>query len=548
MTNETLQFSRLDTAFSYFLSQRASLNKNQKKDFKVLISKLSSHQFQGHNCIYLNQIEKSLVLASGLIKENNLSPLVLENNRLYLHRYWFYENRLAQQITNRLSPPTTDKKTSHIVNQYFKQDTNEIDLQKEAATKAVTQSFSIITGGPGTGKTTTVVKILAILLELAHTKNASLHIALAAPTGKAAKRLEESINISKNTLPCPDSIKQKIPSTATTLHRLLGTNHSSPYFKHNSQHPLTHDVVIIDEASMIDLALMGKLIDSLKQDARFILLGDKDQLASVESGAVLSDLTTALPDQTIELKKSHRFQGEIKKLADATNNQLPEKAWDILENDQQQASLLEENLIDYAVEHYTNYFQKIKNNVKFNEAFSIFNQFQILCATRHGENGVFDINNKIEERLTKQNKIQITGQWYIGRPIMVTQNNTETQLYNGDIGIYLQDTISVKPAIFFLQPDGNVKKILPSRLPAHETVFAMSIHKSQGSEFDECLCVLPNTMNPILSKELIYTAITRAKTKIKMHCTYSIFSQALQNKVVRTGGLFEKLTKATLNK
>ncbi len=540
--NETLQFSRLDTAFSHFLSQRTSLNKDQKVDFEALISKLSSHQSQGHNCIIINQTERALVLDSGLIKENNQSPLVLENDRLYLHRYWFYENRLAHQIINRLSLQITDNKISYFVNQYFKQENNETDWQKEAAIKAVSQTFSIITGGPGTGKTTTVVKILAILLELAHTTKTPLQIALAAPTGKAAKRLEESINTSKKALPSSDSIKQNIPSTATTLHRLLETNHSSPYFKHNSQHPLIHDVIIIDEASMIDLALMSKLVDSLKPDARFILLGDKDQLASVESGAVLSDLTTALPDQTIELKKSYRFQGEIKKLADAVNNQLPEIAWGIL-NKGQQVSLLEDGLIDYAVEQYSRYLQKIDNNNEFKTIFSQFNQFQILCATRHGENGIFDINNKIEEKLIQQNKIRTTGQWYIGRPIMVTQNNTETQLYNGDIGIFLQDKNSEKPAVFFLLPGGNVKKILPSRLPAHETVFAMSIHKSQGSEFNECLCILPTTMSPILSKELIYTAITRAKTKIKMYCTYSIFSHTLQNKITRTGGLYEKLIK-----
>lgn len=540
--NEIVQPSRLDTAFSHFLSQRTSFNKAQKKDFEALISKLSSYQSQGHNCIYITQAEQSLVLASKLIKDSALSPLVLENNRLYLQRYWFYENRLAQQIKDLLSAPVKEEVTPHLLSQHFNHDTEEIDWQKEAIKKAVSQSFSMITGGPGTGKTTTVVKILAILLEQAHEQNTSLHIALAAPTGKAAKRLEESITLSKKTLSCPDVIKQKIPIVASTLHRLLGANHSSPYFKHNSQHPLPHDVLIIDEASMIDLALMSKLVDALKPKARLILLGDKDQLTSVESGAVLNDLTAALPDQTIELKKSHRFQGEIKKLADAVSEQLPEEAWKILEQKQDQVSLLEGNLIDYAVEQYMPFLDEIRGSADFKTIFSAFSQFQILCATRYGENGVIDINKKIEERIIKKIKIRTTGGWYSGRPIMVTQNNRETQLYNGDIGIYLQDKDSGKSAIFFLQPEGNIKEILPSRLPAHETVFAMSIHKSQGSEFDECLCILPNTMSPVLSKELIYTAITRAKTKITLHCSYPIFSQTIQKKIVRTGGLFEKLT------
>ena len=539
--NDDFQFSRLDFAFSQFLSHRALLDEKQKPAFETLILNLSSSLALGHTCIHIDPDEHSLVLQSGLANTTNSSPLVMDDDRLYLQRYWFYEKRLTDQVKQLVAAPLSHTNIQSLINKYFNENTDDIDWQKEATKKSVNQSFSIITGGPGTGKTTTVVKILAILLEQAEQENKPLQIALATPTGKAAKRLQESISYNKENLPCSESIKEKIPHHASTIHRLLGVAHLSPYFKHNAKHPLNYDVVIIDEASMVDLALMSKLVDALKPQSKFILLGDKDQLASVESGAVLRDLTTALSSHTIELKKSYRFDGEIKALADAVNAQLFEKAWAILEKGQQ-VSLLKENLIHYAVEQHSQYLLKIKQSASFDTIFSTFNQFQILCAIHHGEYGVIDINNKIEERLAQQHKINITGQWYIGRPVMVTQNNVETELYNGDIGICLPDDKTTRLAIFFLQTDGRIKKVLPSRLPSHQTVFAMSIHKSQGSESDECLCVLPDAMNPVLTKELIYTAITRAKTTLKIHCTPAIFSQTLQHKMTRTSGIVEQLT------
>ena len=542
--NEDIPFSRLDIVFSQFLSHRSLLDKKQKQDFEALILKLSSHLSQGHTCIHIDQDEQSLVILSGLANSTKPSPLVIEYDRLYLHRYWFYEKRLIGQVKKRLTA-ASNINTQRLINKYFPSSGEDTDSQKEAAKKSVDQSFNIITGGPGTGKTTTVVKILAVLLDQAEEKNVPLHIALATPTGKAAKRLQESISSNKESLPCSESIKQKIPTHATTIHRLLGVTHLSPYFRHHSEHPLTYDVVIIDEASMVDLALMSKLVDALKPQSKFILLGDKDQLASVESGAVLRDLTMALPHHTVELKKSYRFHGEIKELAEAVNAQLFEKAWSILEKGQQ-VSLLTENLVRYATEQHSHYLSKIKEKAPFKTIFATFSQFQILCAIRHGTKGVIDINSRVEERLAQQNKIKTTGRWYIGRPVMVTQNSVETDLYNGDIGICLPNGEgTARLAIFFLQPDGSIRKILPSRLPSHETVFAMSIHKSQGSEFKECLCVLPDEINPVLTKELIYTAITRAKTILKVHSSYSIFSQTLQNKISRTGGIFERLTDET---
>mgnify|MGYP000285249143 CR=1 FL=1 len=541
--NDEQKYSRLDTAFAQFLTQRTSFNQQEKAAFYALVAELSYQQAQGHSCIYVTEEQQILVKASALASEQTISPLVLEKNRLYLQRYWFYENRLAEQIRACLQYSDSECNINQQLSRYFVELIDETDWQREAAIKVMKQSFSIITGGPGTGKTTTVVKILALLQELAELDKQPLHIALAAPTGKAAMRLQESIGYSKSALPCSELIKQRIPETVTTLHRLLGAKPPSPYFKHDARQPLVYDLVVVDEASMVDLALMSKLVDALKPGARLVLLGDKDQLASVESGAVLADLSAALPEHAVELKKSHRFQGEIKELAVAVNEQDFDGAWNILNKGSLQVALLQEELIEYIVSRYSAYLQKVKNDAEFSEIFTEFGQFQVLCSNRQGEQGVIDLNRKVEELMQRQNKIHIAGQWYIGRPVMITQNNAAMQLYNGDIGVCLLDKKQQKLAVYFLRPDGSVKKVLPSRVPEHETVFAMTIHKSQGSEFDECLCVLPAVMNPVLTKELIYTAITRAKSKLKIASSYAVFSQALQRRVNRTGGLYEKLIK-----
>lgn len=545
--DNTLQdqaLSRLDSAFARFLTQRSSITEPQKIVLEELIANLSYQQSQGHTCIRLNQSERKLILASQLCSDKGKpAPLKLEHDRLYLQRYWFYENRLAEQIKTLLSLPHENEVNESLLSRYFIELIDETDWQREAAVKAMSQSFTMITGGPGTGKTTTVVKILALLQEHATAiSNHPLHIALAAPTGKAAMRLQESIGFSKNNLPCSERIKQQIPESVTTLHRLLGANPPSPYFTHDASHPLIYDLVVIDEASMIDLALMSKLVDALKPNSSLILLGDKDQLASVESGSVLADLTAALPLNTVELKKSHRFRGKIKDLAIAINQQNLTEAWALLNQNDKQISLLTEDLISYIAKQYSPYLAKINSNADFTDIYAEFSQFQVLCSNRQGEHGIVTINHQVEEKLQQQNKIHLSGQWYVGRPIMVTKNNASMQLYNGDIGICLLDNEKDRLAVYFLKADGSIKKVLPSRVPEHETVFAMTIHKSQGSEFNECLCVLPSTINPVLTKELIYTAITRAKTTLKLTSSYAVFSQALLRRVERTGGLFEKLT------
>jgi len=547
MINEKQTFSRLDMVFARFLSERSSLDSSQKPAFENLVMSLSFQQNQGHSCIHLDNDGKALILASGLALSvtnssdvNTTLPLIIEQNRLYLHRYWYYENRLAQQLRKMTELKLCDQlktTTETLLDKYFGI-TATIDWQRSAAIMAINQNFCIITGGPGTGKTTTVVKILALLQELS---DQPLLIALAAPTGKAAMRLQESIGSNKATLPCTTTIKSAIPESVTTLHRLLGAKPASPYFRHNAKQPLVYDLVVVDEASMVDLALMSKLLDTLKPGARLILLGDKDQLASVESGTVLADLTLALPQQTLELRKSHRFDEDIKKLATAINNQQDIEAWELLQSDNENIALLETDLIDYITQQQIAYLQLITKEAEFSEIYKTFNRFQALCATRLGNNSVSDITLAVEKSLSEKKLIHLSGAWYSGRPIMITQNNAGLQLYNGDIGICLRDKEQDNQLrVFFQQADGSIKKYLPARIPHCETVFVMTIHKSQGSEFDEVLIILPETPNPILTKELLYTAITRAKKTIKLVANASVFYSTVRKKVQRVTGLAYK--------
>lgn len=540
---DSLLASRLDLAFARFLSQRATLDEIQKQAFKRIVLWLSYQHNQGHSCILLDDDEQAIVLASGLAmlcptESATPLPLVLENKRLYLQRYWAYENRLTQQIKAIASHHDTVEHLDILLDKYFNPQANDTDWQREAARMAVQQRFSIITGGPGTGKTTTVVKILAVLQELAVEP---LLIALAAPTGKAAMRLQESIASNKQNALYTDAIKELIPKEVTTLHRLLGAKLDSPYFKHDVNYPLIHDLVVVDEASMVDLALMSKLLDALKPSARLILLGDKDQLASVESGAVLADLTQALSTHTVELKTAHRFDENIKQLAGAVNHQQAEAAWQFLNSSNENISLLDGDLINYIARQQIEYLQLIKDNADFTSIYSAFNRFQVLCSNKEGKNSVYDINSRVEQKLAQLGRIQISGLWYIGRPVLVTQNNITLHLYNGDIGLCLPDTTQGgRLMVFFQRPDGSVKNYLPSRITQCETVFAMTIHKSQGSEFEEILIVLPDSINPVLTKELLYTAITRAKKTVKLVADKTIFTTTIEQKVMRVTGLVDK--------
>lgn len=533
-------YSRLDRALAQFLASLSALQGAELQRFKTLIADLGYEQQQGHSCLLLQEDDVHLVEASGLAS-GGLTPLVLRENRLYLHRYWHYENRLAGQIRARLAKNAAPEGLAAALDTYFPPlTTGGADWQRAAAEAALTHAFCIVAGGPGTGKTTTVVKILALLQQFSA---APLSIALAAPTGKAAARLQQTVGGNKQTLPCSGALKARIPEQVTTLHRLLGARPPSPYFRHDAANPLPHDVVVVDEASMVDLALMSKLVDALRPEARLILLGDKDQLTSVESGAVLADLTAALPAHTVELLTAHRFNAAIKQFAAAVNRQDAAAAWACLQDGQSDnIGLLHGDVIDFIARQQHAYLDKIQAGDPFVDIIKAFNAFQTLCAVREGKHGVAGINMRVEQVLAASGCISPSGLWYAGRPVMITQNDPTLHLYNGDIGICMPDAQSEgRMMVFFQDADGSIKRHLPSRLPHCETVFAMTIHKSQGSEFDNVLIVLPDAPNPLFGKELIYTAATRAKHTVHLVCSEAVLHAAVAQKIMRIGGLAAEL-------
>ena len=511
-------------------------------------------------------------------------PLVLDGaGRLYLHRYWRYEHDLAQVILAKAASaePLCEATLREGLPRLFPGSADgETDWQAVAAIAALRKKLCIISGGPGTGKTSTVVKILALMIEQDPARK--LRIALAAPTGKAAARLKDSISSMKNRLPCADEVKLQIPADVSTIHRLLGAISGSVQFRHSAENPLPHDVVIVDEASMVALPLMAKLVTALRPDARLILLGDRDQLASVEAGAVLGDLcgnrsaesyssdfcdlvhrltgstlqgasdaesAPALADVLVVLKKNYRFLSSsgIGVLASELNAGNGDRALallcsdtapDIEWRDIPERSSLKKALAEEIIDGYRHYLAAPTAG----EALSRFDVFRVLCALREGPYGVVGVTRLIEEILAENRLIDTRSRWYQGRPVIITVNDYSMKLFNGDVGIVFPDPeLSGMPRVCFPAEGGGVRKVPPVRLPAHETVYAMTVHKSQGSEFDRVLMVLPNHDTAVMSRELLYTGITRAMKEVKVWGAKEEFVAAAKRKIKRTSGLADAL-------
>ncbi|MCK5727426.1 MAG: exodeoxyribonuclease V subunit alpha [Thiotrichaceae bacterium] len=540
------QSSSIDKALANFLLKRCQCSPIFKQDFARLVRSLSGALTAGHSCLPLQAEDEDTLRESGLVSDDGKLPMVMEYQRLYFQRYWHYEKRLSDQLSTMLDAVVSDQRAvKRILDRYFIA-TDEIDWQREAALQVSQQNFTMITGGPGTGKTTTVLKILAMLQELAQ---GELSIALAAPTGKAAMRLQQSLIAGIQSLDCSLKIQASIPQEVSTIHRLLGVKRGSPYFKHRADNPLSADIVVIDEASMVDLALMSKLVDALKPATRLILLGDKDQLTSVESGAVLGDLSLALPKHGAELKKTWRFKQSIKDLAIAINQQDSARAWQLITTEANtERALVTRDLVELIMARRQSYFNTIKSlgyldsPPSLEQVVGLFDQlqlFQVLCSNRQGRLGVEGINRVVESMLVQQG-IASYKPWYSGKPVMITQNDPSNELYNGDMGICL--FIESQPMVYFQQANGEIKRLIPSRLPHYETAYALTIHKSQGSEFTEVLVILPEKDSPILVKELIYTAITRAKAVVRIASSEKIFKTAITRKVERHSGLVTRLS------
>ncbi len=546
MTEQATPF--LDSYFSRFLADRCGLFGVDKERFRQLVRKLTAAHEAGHSCLPVSETEARFLKTLHLVSDGGQTPLVLHNGKLYLHRYFHYETRLAEQIRTIATVSFPEKGDEKLLDSLF--DDEEpgypgLNRQKQAAGIALQKALTIICGGPGTGKTTTVVNILALLLMATDHK---LDMALAAPTGKAAMRLSQSIGGSLDRLQLPEEVKAAIPTEAKTLHRLLGFIRHSPQFRHNRQQPMGWDVVVVDEASMVDLAMMSKLVDALKPGARLLLLGDKDQLASVESGAVLGDFIQSLPDNTIELKKTYRFDDNIKFLAERVNAGDSDGAWTLLADPQvPNVTVLQAELIDFLGRQYAGYMAEVCRYPQTNvtEIFEKFNRFQVLCGTHYGHRGVVGINRGVETFLARQGFDCRPDSWYPGRPVLITRNEYSLDLFNGDIGICLPDLADGSSKVWFEQSDGGLRSYSPYRLPSCETVFAMTIHKSQGSEFDEVVVVLPEEDNRILSRELLYTAFTRARKMVKLVAGRQVFAQALSRKIERCSGLADLLQEQT---
>ncbi|MBY7975239.1 exodeoxyribonuclease V subunit alpha [Vibrio fluvialis] len=467
-----------------------------------------------------------------------------------------------------------------------------LNWQKVAAAIALTRRFAVISGGPGTGKTTTVTKLLAALISQAQQAQHTPTIKLVAPTGKAAARLTESIGKAVASLAIEPELKALIPTESSTIHRLLGAIPDSAEFRHHAGNRLHLDVLVVDEASMVDLPMMVKLVDALPDSARLILLGDKDQLASVEAGAVLGDICSFLyqgyskeqsrvlseltgfqpaalsprhadhriADSLCMLQKSYRFDARsgIGQLAKAVNSGQAvwvDKVWQDAFSDIQHFALSSEHynqMLQSLVGAYSPYLALMATPLtpsqsmaeKARDALQAFGRARLLCAVREGDFGVSGLNYRMERALAARKKIKVQDEiWYAGRPVMVTRNDHGLGLYNGDIGICLRDEQDEQQRlkVYFELPDGSVKAVLPSRVPQHETAYAMTIHKSQGSEFEFTVMILPPEFSPILTRELIYTGITRAKKQLALYCDMGVLKRGIKLKTQRASGLVERL-------
>lgn len=522
---------------------------------------------------WLAALEQSPLVGDGDAR----TPLVLVGGRLYLHRYFDYERRLAASLLARVErrPDVDTRLLAEGLDRLFPREPGH--EQRRAAAASVLQRFTVISGGPGTGKTTTVVRILALLQEQALARRgAPLRMTLVAPTGKAAQRLGEAIGASVETLPVDDAIRAAIPREATTIHRALGYQPRTPTrFRHGLERPLDTDLVLADEASMIDLALMTKLVEAVPPSARLILLGDKDQLTSVEAGAILGDVhggatgVTAdvaatlgevlgeivpaadvppIANSMVRLDKSYRYRGDsgIGALARAINAGDVDRSLRVLAGDVSmpygQVQLLPIDASDplggplggTVVEG----FRAAVTPGDLARRLEALGAFRVLAAHRRGPLGVDGLNAAIATRLRRESLTPGDGEHYEGRPILVTTNDYQMNLFNGDVGLVVREGAGL---VACFPADDGVRRVPVGRLPPHDTVFAMTVHKSQGSEFDRVAIVLPDRLSPVLTRELVYTAVTRAREAADLFGDSAVVAGAIRQRVERASGLRQAL-------
>ncbi|AOR57629.1 exodeoxyribonuclease V subunit alpha [Pectobacterium parmentieri] len=597
----------LDIQFARMLADET------QPDLLLAAACLSAHSGAGHVCLPLGNLQaqtlfdgrdpelaqqllagvglntaaawQQRLLTSDAVSDGSKpTPLVLQGEKLYLQRSWQSEGRVAQFIASERDTVSADEPAIRaVLDRLFPDAGEEIDWQKVAAAVALTRRIAIISGGPGTGKTTTVAKLLAALIEL--NTGEALRIQLAAPTGKAAARLTESLGLALHRLAVDQTQREAFPQEATTLHRLLGAVTDSQRLRHHQENPLHLDVLIVDEASMVDLPMMANVIAALPAQARIIFLGDRDQLASVEAGAVLGDICrfaeagysrgrtqqlqrltgcmldgsgpegqTTVGDSICLLRRSYRFDPHsgIGQLALAVNGGDEARVRAVLNGefaDITCSPLAEAEeyqvMLAQCVEGYRDYLQLITVGAPPDAVLLAFQRYRQLCALREGPFGVAGLNQRIEQALHQSGLIQRSrnplNRWYPGRPVMIERNDAALGLFNGDIGIAMMGE-NRELRVFFPLPNGETKDVTPSRLPPHETAYAMTVHKSQGSEFDHTALVLPNHYLPVLTRELVYTAITRARQRLSLYTDVRILCRAVKTPTQRYSGLEERIS------
>lgn len=507
------------------------------------------------------------------VSPDDPEPLKYDPPRLYTRRMWTLEQELAERLGRKYRQPVELPDEASVrarISQLFKGTSAEdVDWQRVAVAHALRHALTVLTGGPGTGKTTTVTRLLVALAALSARPVA---MALAAPTGKAAQRLTESIIGQKQRLlneGVDAQLLRAIPEEACTVHRLLGVRGGSGGFIHGEDKPLDLDVLVVDEVSMLDLPLMTALFRALPDKTRVILIGDPDQLPAVGVGGILAELVRepdehylkddaswieAVTGQTVPvsthvgapwhtaLYHSRRFDpgSGIGRLARALQNGQLALAADILANPPAEDlcwhPLWEaQTLLDAGKSHWRRLLQAKTPD----EAFEALKTFRVLTPLRQGPWGVEQLNPLIEQHLGV-GAGTASGPWYQGRPIMVTRNHYGVGLFNGDVGlIWEQD--GQKVALFESESGTGYRTFPVHRLPEVETVFAMTIHKTQGSEFDEVLMLLPEDAERLLSRELIFTGLTRAKRRLTLLASADVWQTGVERRIEREGGLRQAL-------
>ena len=545
----------------------ARLDPQHGAALQPVLTRLLGAVQSGHVCLTgIARDEFALLRASALAgRPGDYAPLIVDDGgRLYLARHWHDEDRLVAALSALArDPQPLAGDIDTVLTQLFGAPAAP-DWQRQAARLACERRFLVISGGPGTGKTTTVVRLLASLATLAPRP---LVMVMAAPTGKAAARLSESVRLFRDSLPLPPAVHAQLPDKALTLHRLLGLVPGTARPRHHAANPLPLDVLVVDEASMVDLTLMAQTVAALPPHARLILLGDRDQLASVDAGAVLGDLcrqqawrhdTAAalhaagldvpgrvddeaiLADAVVCLLKSHRF-GEhsgIGRLARAVNAAQLDAVAALLADSTLDDLGHEPALPDAAAlcAQRDAYWQALAQDAPAAELFAAFNRFMLLAVQR---SHVDNINGEIEAELQRQGRKPVDSDWYPGRPVMIRRNDYGIGLFNGDIGLtVLRDG---RLRVLFPAGDGGFREVAPARLPEHDTVYAMTVHKSQGSEFETVWLLLPDAPQAGLTRSLVYTAITRARSRFVLAGSAAVLAAAVCNAPPRQSGLAERL-------